>query len=270
MERAAGQYRRLDSTKTQRQSHIWSLTLALVVREFKGQYRRSLLGPAWAFLQPLAYMVVFSFLKGVLAIPSDGVPYALFTFSALVPWTFFSNALSRSAPSVYSNGAILKKIAVPREIFPIASVVTSMVDLLIASTILFGMLIWYEIPFTIHLLWLPVLVLMTSLLALGLGLGLAAIGTFKRDIIFAIPFLMQFWLLVTPVMYASSAVPERWRLVYEFNPMVGLIDGFRSVLIYNQSPDLSLLGLSAAVTAGIWLIAWPLFRSVSQYFADVL
>ncbi|ABK43097.1 ABC-2 type transporter [Magnetococcus marinus MC-1] len=256
-----------------RQTHeqLVSLVRALVVREFKGQYRRSLLGPAWAFLQPMAYMVVFIFLRGVLNIPSDeGVPYALFTFVALVPWTFMSNAVIRCAPSVYANAPILKKSAVPREIFPLASMLTSFIDFLIAALILSLMLIWYQHPVGWTLLWIPLLALLTGLLALGLGLGLAAIGTFKRDVIFAIPFGMQFWLLATPIMYPANQVPERWRSLFDLNPMVGITESFRSVLLHNQSPDLTLLGGSALTIAVIWLIAWPLFRSVSQYFADVL
>nr|CRH08058.1 Putative O-antigen export system permease protein rfbA [Candidatus Magnetococcus massalia] len=266
----SGSYHHLH-TGTRQLAHLTSLLRALVEREFKGQYRRSLLGPAWAFLQPLAYMMVFIFLKGVLGIPSDaGVPYALFTFAALVPWTFFSNALSRCAPSVYANGPILKKSAVPREIFPLASVLTSFIDFAIASLILAGMMIWYKFGVGIHILWLPLLVLLTALLALGMGLLLAAIGTFKRDVIFAIPFAMQFWMLATPVMYPSNQVPERWRAFYDLNPMVGLIDSYRDVLLHNQAPDFAVLGESVLIIGIIWAVAWPLFRMVSQYFSDVL
>ncbi|OSM00075.1 ABC transporter permease [Magnetofaba australis] len=250
--------------------HFRTLVGALVVREFKGQYRRSLLGPAWAFIQPLAYMVIFIFLRGVLDISSEGAPYALFTFCALVPWTFFSNAITRCAPSIYANGAILKKISIAREVFPVAAVFTSLLDLAIASVILTGMMIWYAVPLSIHMLWLPVLITLTGLLALGFGLAAAAIGTFKRDVMFAIPFAMQFWLLATPVMYPASQVPERWRAFYDLNPMVGLIDAFRAVLIRAEAPDLTSLGASVALTALVWALAWPLFRSVSNYFADVL
>ncbi|MBF0144029.1 MAG: ABC transporter permease [Magnetococcales bacterium] len=246
------------------------LARALVAREFKGMYRRSILGPAWAFLQPLAYMVVFTFLRGVLDIPSEGVPYALFTFSALVPWTFFSNAISRCAPSVAANGSILKKISVPREVFPVAAVITSMIDLLIASVILAGMMLWFQTPVGWTLLWIPLLVLMTVFLALGMGLGLAAVGTYKHDVIYGIPFLMQFWLLASPVMYPASEVPEQWRSFFDLNPMAGIIEGFRNVLIRGTAPDTEMLLVSLTVTLLVWGLAWPLFRSVSQYFADVL
>ncbi|MBF0371106.1 MAG: ABC transporter permease [Magnetococcales bacterium] len=247
-----------------------ALAQALVVRGFKGQYRRSLMGPAWAFLQPLVYMVVFTFLRGVLDIPSNGIPYAIFTFSALVPWTFFSNAVSRCAPSISANGGILKKISVAREIFPISAVVTSLLDFLIASVILVGMMVYYEVPVGWTLLWIPLLVVLTALFALGIGLAAAAVGTFKHDVIFGIPFLMQFWMLATPIMYPASQVPERWQGIFALNPMVGLIEGFRNILTLGQGPDLALLGTSVLGIAVVWLIAWPLFRSVSQYFSDVL
>ncbi len=249
---------------------FFNLLWALVTRELKGRYRRSLLGPAWAILQPLFYMVIFTFLRGVLDISSEGVPYVIFTYSALVPWTFFSNAVSWCGPSVLTNAGIVKKIAIAREVFPTASVVTSLIDLLFSSIILAGMMIWFCVTVGWSLLWLPVLVLLTALLALGLGLGIAALGTYKRDIIFAVPFLMQFWLLATPIMYPLGKVPERWQYFYTLNPMVGIVEGFRSIMVKGMSPDLGLLGVSLVGIVVVWLVAWPLFRYMSQYFADVL
>ncbi len=247
-----------------------NLLLALVIREIKGRYRKSILGPAWAVLQPLFYMVIFTFLRGVLNIPSEGMPYVVFTFSALVPWTFFSNAVSWCGPSIIANGAVIKKTAVTREVFPVASVATSLLDLAIASIILVGMMVWFEIPVSGTLLWLPLLIAMTAALALGVGLGIAALGTYRRDVIFATPFLMQFWLLATPVMYPVGQVPENWMFLYRLNPMVGIIDGFRRALIQGLAPDLGLLGISLVGISMVWLIGWPLFRHMSQYFADVL
>jgi len=242
----------------------------LVGREFRGRYRRSALGPAWAILQPLCYMVIFTFLRGVLDIPSDGIPYVIFTYSALVPWTFFSNAVTWCGPSVVANSGIVKKISISREVFPTASVVTSLVDLVISSVILGGMMAWYRVPVGWTLLWWPVLVLLTGLLALGVGLVLAALGTYKRDIIFGTPFLMQFWLLCTPVMYPLSKVSNRWEVLYSLNPMVGIVEGFRSVMVQGTMPDLWLLAVSFLGIMVIWTLAFPLFRYMSQYFADVL
>lgn len=255
--------------KTEFQS-FFNLLWALVMRELKGRYRRSLLGPAWVIIQPLFYMVIFTFIRGVLNISSEGVPYVIFSYSALVPWTLFSNAVTRCGPSVSSNAGILKKIAIAQEVFPVADVVVSLVDFLISSLILVGMMIWFRVPVGWSLLWLPVLVLLTALLALGVGMAVAALGTYKRDIIFGLPFLMQFWLLATPTMYPLSEVPQRWQFVYRLNPMVGIIEGFRRVMVKGMFPDLGLLAVSLLGIVAVWLVAWPLFRYMSQYFADVL
>lgn len=249
---------------------FFNLLWALVTRELKGRYRRSLLGPAWAVLQPLFYMVIFTFLRGVLDISSEGVPYVIFTYSALVPWTFFSNSVIRCGPSISSNAGVLKKIAISREVFPLAGVVTSLVDFFIASLILVGMMIWFRVPVGASMVWLPVLVLLTGLLALGVGFGVAAVGTYKHDILFAMPFLMQFWLLATPIMYPIGKVPERWQFLYSLNPMVGIIEGFRTTIVKGMAPDLGLLFISLLGIVVIWTIGWLLFRHMSQYFADVL
>ena len=249
---------------------FFSLLWALVMRELKGRYRRSLLGPAWAILQPLFYMVIFTFLRGVLDISSEGVPYVIFTYSALVPWTFFSNAVTRCGSSVASNAGVLKKISIAREIFPLSGVISSFIDFIIASVILVGMMIWFRVPVGLSLLWLPLLVLLTGFLALGVGFGVAAVGTYKHDIIFAMPFLMQFWLLATPIMYPVGRVPERWQFLYSLNPMVGIIEGFRRVMVKGMGPDFGLLVVSLLGIVVVWTIAWPLFRYMSQYFADVL
>lgn len=251
-------------------SRFLNLLRALVVRDFKGQYRRSILGPSWAIIQPVAYMAIFLFLRGLFDIPSEGIPYVIFTYSALVPWAFFANAVTRSVPSVYSNAALVKKMAIPREIFPIAAIVLSLVDLFISSLLLVAMMVWFGVPIGLSLLWVPILVLLTILLALGLGLALAALGTYRRDVIFAVPFLMQFWLLATPIMYPLSAVPQAWQFLYSLNPMVGIIEGFRGAIVLGAAPDLGLLALSMFGIIAVWLVAWPLFRYMSRYFADVL
>ena len=253
-----------------RLSQFGQLLWALVVREFKGSYRRSLLGPAWAVLQPMFYMVIFVFIRRMLNVSSKGVNDVLDTYAVMVPWSFFANAIARCGPSIYTNGGILKKVAMPREVFPAAGVATSLIDLLISSVILVAMMVWYGVGVGWALLWLPVLVLLTALLALGGGLIIAAVGTYKRDIVFGIPFLVQLWLLATPILYPLDRVPARLHSLYVLNPMVGVIEGFRNVLLYNAGPDVRLLGISFLVIAAVWLVAWPLFRSASQYFADVL
>lgn len=234
------------------------------------RYRRSLLGPLWAILQPLILMVLFNLLRGFVSIPSDGLPYVLFSYAALVPWTFLTNAVSFCGPSVAINATVVKKIAIPREVFPLAAVVTALFDFCMAGLVLAGMMLWFRVSMSWALLWLPVLVLLTAALAFGIGMLIASLGTFKRDFIFATPFLMQFWLYATPVIYPLSSVPDRWRTLYMVNPMVGVVEGFRNVLLRASPPPLEALGWSAVTTVVILVIAWPAFQWLSQYFADAL
>jgi homopolymeric O-antigen transport system permease protein len=253
-----------------RAARFLNLLVALVSRDIRTRYRRSALGPAWAILQPLILMVLFNMLRGFVDIASDGVPYVIFSYSALVPWTFFSNAVSFCGPSVYANAAVLKKIVLPREVFPLAAVVAALFDLGMSSIVLLGMMVWFHVRPTWALLWLPVLVLLTAALAFGVGMVIAALGTYKRDFIFATPFLMQFWLYATPVIYPLSAVPEKWRVLYMLNPMVGVIEGFRNVLLHGTAPPAAALLVGAAAACAILAVAWAAFRWVAQYFADVL
>lgn len=246
-----------------------SLLSALVYRDLTSRYRRSLLGPLWAILQPFILMVLFNMLRRFVSIPSDGLPYVLFSYAALVPWTFLTNAISFCGPSITTNAAVLKKIAIPREVFPLAAVVTALFDFCMAGLVLAGMMLWFRVSVSWTLLWLPVLVLLTAALAFGIGMLIASLGTFKRDFVFATPFLMQFWLYATPVIYPLSSVPDRWRTLYMLNPMVGLIEGFRNVLLLASPPPMEALGWSAVTTVLILAIVWPIFQWLSQYFADV-
>jgi lipopolysaccharide transport system permease protein len=249
---------------------VADLVAALVVREFKGRYRRSLLGPAWAVIQPLGYLLTFTLVGHVLNISSEGIPYMLFVYSALVPWTFFSNALARCAPTFYFKAAIVRKIALPREAFPIAEVVGSLVDFAVAGLILAAMMAWYGTPVGWPLLWLPPLVALVMALATAVGFIVSALGTYQFDTVFALPFVTQLWMLATPVMYSLQSVPRAWRGWYRLNPMVGIIEGFRCAAVLDRTPDLWLLAFSIAITAVVWIIAWPLFRFTAKYFADVL
>ncbi len=246
------------------------LLAALVVRDVKGKYRRSALGIWWAFLQPLILMVLFNMLRGFMDIPSDGIPYALFSYCALVPWTFFTSAMAACGPSIINNAEMIKKIALPREVFPLAGVTASLFDFAMSSIILAGMMIWFQVQVGWALLWLPVLVILAVGVAFAVGMLLAGLGTFRRDFIFMVPFITQAWLFVTPVIYPMSSVPEEWRLLYMLNPMVGVIEGFRSVLLKDSTPALEPLAIGFAVTGALLAIAWPFFRRLSAYFADVL
>jgi len=264
-----GSYVHLDPVSTPWQQFM-RLAWAISSRELKARYRRSMLGIVWAVLPPLFYAGMFTFLQGILHISTGDIPYVLFVYAGLVPWAFFVNAVNRCGNSIGANAGILKKVAVPREVFPVTAVLTAFVDFCVSSLLLAGLLVWFGFPFGGELLWLFPLVLLVAVFSLGVGMWVAALGTFAQDILFGLPLLMQLWLLGTPIMYPLTQVPASWTTVYVLNPMVGIIEGFRHVLIRHQTPDLSLLGISLVATAMIWAIGWPLFRTLSQHFADAV
>lgn len=247
-----------------------ALVSALVARDVRAKYRRSLLGMWWAFLQPLVLMLLFNMLRGFVDIPSDGIPYLLFSYTALVPWTFFSNAVSACGPSVADNAEVIKKIALPREVFPLAGVTSALFDFAMSAIILAGMMVWYQVEVSWVILWIPVLIALAAGVAFGVGMLIAGLGTFRRDFIFAVPFLLQAWLFVSPVIYPLSSVPEKWRSLYMLNPMVGVLEGFRSVLLRASNPPMDAIAISAIITGVLLAISWPMFRRLSAYFADVL
>ncbi len=255
---------------SQATARFFSLLWALVVRDITSRYRRSSLGMWWAFLQPLILMLLFNMLRGFVNIPSDGIPYILFSFSALVPWTFFTNAVAACGPSITTNAEVIKKIALPREVFPLAAVTATLFDFVMSGLILAGMLLYFKIPLTLQVLWIPILSIFMIAIAFGVGILIAGLGTFRKDFIFATPFLTQAWLFATPVIYPLSSVPEQSRSLYMLNPMVGVVEGFRSVLLRGEGPPLDALALSLIVTALLLGISWPIFRKLSGYFADVL
>jgi lipopolysaccharide transport system permease protein len=245
---------------------MWAITL----RELKGRYRRSALGMLWAVLPPVFYAALFTVLQGILHISTGDVPYVLFAYAGLVPWAFFVNAVNRCGGSVGVNAGIVKKVAVPRVVFPVAAVVTALADFAVSGLLLAMLLLWFGVVPGIHLLWLMPIVMITMLFALGCGLIIAALGAFLQDVLFGLPLLMQLWMLATPIMYPLSQVPASWMPLYLLNPMVGIIEGFRQVLIRQAAPDMALLGMTLAATAVIWMIGWPLFRTLSQHFADAV
>jgi lipopolysaccharide transport system permease protein len=253
-----------------RYTRFFSLTGVLVARELKGRYRRSTLGPVWAIAQPLLYLLIFTFIRGVLDIPSDGIPYPVFAYSALVPWMLFSNSATNSVISVTKNSSIIKKIYLPKEIFPIIGVSTAFVDFVISFVLLIAMMVYFNIPFHANILWVPVLLFLIILLSIGVSFAFAAFGTYRDDLRFALPFLLQIWMLASPIIYPVGKVPERWRLFYQLTPMVGLIETFRNAMVKNISPDLHQLAAPLIAIVCIWAVMWPLFRYMSRYFSDVL
>jgi lipopolysaccharide transport system permease protein len=246
------------------------LMCAISLRELKGRYRRSALGVLWAVLPPVFYAGLFSVLQGILHISTGDVPYLLFAYAGLVPWAFFVNAVNRCGGSVGANAGIVKKVAVPRVVFPATAVLTALADLAVSCILLAGLLVWFGIPPGVEWVWLGPLLILTTLFALGCGLIVGALGTFLQDVLFGLPLLLQLWMLATPIMYPLNQVPPHWRSWFVLNPMVGIIEGFRQVLIRHQAPDVGLLGVSILATAFVWMIGWPLFKSLSQHFADVV
>jgi lipopolysaccharide transport system permease protein len=244
----------------------------LVWRDLKARYRQTLLGVAWAIIQPLFTMVLFTIIFGKLArIPSDGLPYAVFSLSALVPWNFFSTALTQSSNSLVNNSHILRKVYFPRLFLPLGRVVGCIPDLALA----FGLLLIIAWRYGLHprlvaLCWVPVFICLSLVMALAAGLWLSALNVRFRDVQHLIPFLVQFWLFATPIVYPSSLLPSRWRTLYALNPMVGVVDGFRWALLGKGEPPGAMLATSA-LTALVILTAGALFfRRVEKTFADVV
>ena len=248
----------------------WNLFLSLVSRDIRARYRRTILGPLWAIIPAILTTAIFSFLHRVVEIDTEGAPHLVFVFAATVPWTYFQTSVIRIPFGILANGTLLRKMAVPRFIFPLVVLATTFFDFVMSSIVLFVALLLYQMPITWAWLWLPALVAMLSLLAWGVGIGIAAFTVYRRDMLHGLQYFMQVWLFLTPVIYSSKELASNLEVVYRLNPMVGIIDGFRSVLIFGQPPDLESLLISLVVTLLILLVAFPLFQVLSQYFADVL
>jgi len=244
----------------------------LVWRDIKIRYRQTIIGMAWAVIQPFMTMVVFSIFFGRLArMPSDGVPYPLFAFAALVPWTFFANGLTLSANSLVHSGNLITKVYFPRLLVPMARVLTGLPDLALSSSVLVGMIWWYGLlQARPALLWLPVFALLAFVTALGVGLWLSALNVQYRDIQHVVPFLVQVWLFATPIAYPSSLLTEPWRTVYGLNPMVGVVEGFRWALLGSGAAPSLNVAVSALAALVIFVTGAFFFRRIERTFADVV
>jgi lipopolysaccharide transport system permease protein len=251
------------------------LVFALTQREIKARYRQSLLGMGWAMAQPLAFMVVFSLVFGRFArLPSDGLPYPIFSYAALVPWTFLSNALTTATIGLVSQRSVVTKTYFPREVIVISQVGARFVDFLAASLVLAGMLAWYGITPTPWLLLVPVLLAIQIALILGLSLVTSALNVSFRDLAPVVTLGLQVWLYVTPVSYslevARGAIPAHLYPFYALNPMVGLIDAFRAVVAHGRAPDWELLAISTALSGIIVVVAYVYFKRAERDFADII
>jgi lipopolysaccharide transport system permease protein len=255
-------------------SELWEyreLLYFFVWRDIKVRYKQTMLGAAWAIIQPFLTMVVFSIFFGWLArIPSDGLPYPIFAFTALVPWTYFANALTQASNSLVEQERMITKVYFPRLLIPMASVLAGLVDFAIAFSILIGVMIWYGFVPTIAIWTIPLFILLTITTALSVSLWLAALNVQYRDVRYVVPFLIQFWLFITPIAYPSSLIPEQWRPLYGLNPMAGVVEGFRWALLGRAEAPNALLAVSALTVAVVLIGGVYYFRRMEETFADVV
>jgi lipopolysaccharide transport system permease protein len=255
-------------------SELWEyreLFLFLTWREVSVRYKQTVLGVAWAIIQPVMSMVVFTvFFGGLAKMPSDGVPYPIFTFAALVPWMLFSNGLTQSANSLVGNANLIRKVYFPRLVAPVATVLSGLVDFILAFIVLVGMMVYYGLFPTINIAWLPVLVLLALITSLGIGLWFSALNVEYRDVRHAVPFLTQLWLFATPIAYPSSLLLEPWRTLYGINPMVGVVEGFRWALLGTDTAGGPMIAVSTVIAVVIFVGGAFYFRRMEKTFADVV
>jgi lipopolysaccharide transport system permease protein len=243
----------------------------LIWRDVKVRYKQTVLGSAWAILQPVLTMTVFSVLFGRLAkVPSDNIPYPIFAYAALLPWQLFSQAVTSSANSLVASEQLITKVYFPRLIIPIASVLAGLVDFAIAFLVLLGMMFYYKMLPTAAALVLPLFLLMALATALAVGLWLSALNVQYRDVRHTLPFLTQFWLLITPIAYSSSLIPKQWLTLYALNPMVGVVEGFRWALLGNARGMQPIMLVSALMVIALLLGGLVYFRRSERTFADVV
>lgn len=252
---------------------LWAyreLLYFLVWRDLKVRYKQTVLGAAWAILQPGLTMAVFTIFLGRLAkVPSDGLPYPLFSFTGLVPWTYFAAAVTAGAMSVVGGQHLISKVYFPRLLVPLSATLTPLVDCAIALATLGAMFAWYRVVPSIDIVWLPLLALLAVALAFAISLWLSALTVIYRDVRYLLPFFMQFWLFATPVAYPASLVPEKWRALYGLNPMTGIVEGFRWALVGGPAPG-SMLLVSAAVVVALLATGLLFFRRFEGIFADII
>ena len=258
-----------------RLSELWEyreLLYFLVWRDIKVRYKQTVLGGAWAIIQPFFTMVVFSLFFGRLAkVPSDGVPYPVFTYVALVPWTYFAGGLNQISNSLVTSAHIIKKVYFPRLVVPGASVLGGLVDFALAFVMLLGLLFYYRItPPSLNWLWLPAFLLLAVVTLLGAGLWLSTLNVHFRDVRHVVPFITQVWLFATPVAYPSSLLPEPWRTLYGINPMVSVVEGFRWSLLGTATAPGAMALVSAGVALALLVSGAFYFQHMERTFADVV
>jgi lipopolysaccharide transport system permease protein len=254
-------------------SDLWryrDLLYILSERDVKIRYKQTILGALWAIIQPLFTMLIFTLFFGNLAgIASDGIPYPIFAYAGLLPWTFFSNAVTSSGNSLVGNSNLITKVYFPRIIIPTASVVSGLIDFAIAFVLLVFLMFYYQIGLSINILILPFLVILTSLLAIGIGMWFSALNVKYRDIRYALPFLIQLGMFATPIIYPTSLVPEKYRWLMALNPLSGQIEAYRSAF-FGKPFDWLSLGISALITFAILIYSAYNFKRMEKHFADLV
>ena len=253
---------------------LWAyreLLYFLIWRDVKVRYKQTALGVGWAVIQPVTTMIVFSVFFGRLGkIPSDGIPYPIFAYAALVPWTFFAQGMGQASNSLVGSANLIKKVYFPRLSVPIASVTSGIIDFSIAFVILLGMMLYYGILPTLNVIWLPCLLVLTVVTSLGVSLWLSALNVQFRDVRHVLPFLIQLWFFATPVAYPSSLLSEPWRTLYSLNPMVGVVEGFRWALLGTETAPGLMLIVSSLTALALLVGGAFYFRRLEKTFADVI
>ncbi len=243
----------------------------LIWRDIKVRYKQTVLGAAWAVLQPFFTMVVFSLIFGRLArIDSDGVPYPIFSYTALVPWQFFANGMQHATLGMVQHANMLKKIYFPRLALPLAKVLAGVVDSALAFVVLLGLMLYFGIVPTVNIVWLPLLLLLALVTSLGVSLWLSAVNVRFRDVGYTVPFIIQFWMYATPIVYPASLLPEPWRSLSGLNPMAGVVEGFRWALLGTDTAPGPMIFLSALVALALLASGAFYFRRMEKTFADVV
>ncbi|WP_374575517.1 ABC transporter permease [Phenylobacterium sp.] len=253
---------------------VWryrELLVVLITRDIQVLYKQAALGAAWAVVQPLFAVAVFTIIFGHFAkMPTDGIPYPVFAFAGVLPWTYFSEAVRRAATGLVNDSELVRKVYFPRLLVPLSNVITPLVDFAIAFVILICMMLWFHMPITWRLLVIPPLMMVAMMLALAVSLWLGPINVRFRDIKHTLPFILQIWMYGSPIVYSISMVPDQWKLLYSLNPMVGVIEGFRWAVFNRGAPDFSVTAVSAVAIALLLFGGLVFFKRMERSFADMI
>jgi lipopolysaccharide transport system permease protein len=253
---------------------VWryrELLIVLILRDIQVLYKQAALGIAWAIVQPVLAVVIFTVIFGHFAkMPSDGLPYPVFAFAAVLPWTYFAEAVRRAATGPVSNSDLVQKVYFPRLIIPLAGVIAPLIDFVVAFVVLLGVMLWFGLMPSVRLLAVPPLLVVAASFALAVGLWLGPVNVRFRDVQHTLPFMLQIWMYATPIVYPISIVPMDWRWLYSLNPMVGVIEGIRWAVVGKSNPDIVSIGIGVATIAVLVIGGVIFFRRMERSFADVI